>query len=122
MRAGVPRCIEHSYFDGSADAQQHPGTETDIDTRDTAAGTGMREHLCAGGRPQTFVATDMVAVLVSVEDAPDGPTSCSRNGKTGLPVEWIDGHGIAGFLTGDEVVVIAPRVSRPNAFDDHLCK
>ena len=122
MRAGVPRCIEHPCFDGSADAQQHPGTETDIDTRDAAAGTGMREHLCAGGRPQTFVATDMVAVLVSVEDAPDGPTSRSRNGETGLPVERIDGHGIAGFLTGDEVVVIAPRVSRPNAFYDHLCK
>ena len=78
MRACVPRCIEHPCFDGSADAQQHPGTETDIDPRDAAAGSGMRDHLRAGGRAHNFVANGMVAGGGSVEECLGGLTSRVR--------------------------------------------
>jgi len=33
----MPRRIEHSRFDGSADAQHHSGSEANIDARDTSA-------------------------------------------------------------------------------------
>ena len=64
----------------------------------------------------------MVAMLVGVENAPYGPASRVGNRKTGLPVERVHGHRFTRFFTGDEVVVITPRVSWPNALDDHLCK
>ena len=82
----------------------------------------MGKHFRAGRRPQAFVATDMVAVLVGVEDASDGSASPAGNCKTSLPVERVYGHGVASFFTGDEIVVIAPRITRPNTLDDHLCK
>jgi len=82
----------------------------------------MGEHFRASRRPQALVATDMVAVLVGVQDAADGPAPLAGNRKTGLPVEGVHGHGFAGLITSDEIVVITPRITRPNTLDDHLCK
>ena len=118
----MSRCIEHARLDRSADTQHYPRTEADIDARDATACTGMREDFRARGGPQTLVAADMVAVFVGIEDAADLPTPLSRCRQAGLPVERIHGHRLARFFTSDEVVVIAPRVSRPNALDDHLFK
>ena len=35
------------------------------------------------------------------------------------PVERIDGERFAGFFTGDEIVIVAPRVVGPKSLDDH---
>ena len=51
---------------------------------------GMRQHLGTGGRNHLLIAAGVVAVLVGVEDLPDGPSLRLGGGQAFLMIEGVN--------------------------------
>src|SRR4029077_9613161 len=73
--------------------------------------TGRSDHL--------LVAAGMVAMFMSVENLPDGPTLGPGSREAFLMIERIDRQRFAGFLAGNQIVEITTSIRGPDLFDDH---
>jgi hypothetical protein len=74
---------------------------------------------CTSGVNDTLVTTRMITVFVCVENLCNYPTSLRRGSETFLVVQWVDCESVTRFRTGDQVVEVAIRITRPDLFDDH---
>ena len=61
----------------------------------------------------------VVAMLMGVEDLPDGPALRFGGGQALLMIEWIDRQRLAGFLASDQIIEVATGVCGPDLFNDH---
>jgi hypothetical protein len=61
----------------------------------------------------------VVVVLVGIQDLRDLPALGLRRGQALFMVQRVDGQRLAAFGARDQVVVIAVRVTGPDALNDH---
>lgn len=119
MRSSVTGGIETLEFNIPSDPDHLAILEAVIEVGNPARCSGVREDTRSGGRAQGFVAADVIAMLVGVEDVRDRPAALPRPREAERPVERIDGESLAGEFAGDEIVEVAPGVTWPKALDDH---
>src|SRR5258706_5069 len=95
------------------------GSERRSQSADARRGRGVRQHPGARGREERRVAGRGIEMLVRVENLPDGPAALGGAAQAGLPVQRVDHERLAGLGAGDEIMVVAQLVGRPDAFDNH---
>src|SRR5882757_5434524 len=86
---------------------------------DLVLGILVRQNSRSGFSDHSLVAARMVAMFVRVQDLGDIPSFFLGGPQTLFMIQGIDGQGLAGFATGDEVVEIAVGVGGPDLFDYH---
>src|SRR5262249_24882292 len=95
-----------------------PG-ETPVDSTDARGGAGMRQHLRLGRALEAGIAAGVIVVLVGVENLGDLPAVALCRSQAHAPLERVDGKGLAGLRTGDQIVKVAQGISRPDALHQH---
>ena len=116
---GVPRRIQAFELDRLAHSDHVAGTQPAIHLWDLVLRIGMRQELGSGRRDHLLVAAGVVAMLMGVEDLPDGPALRFGGGQALLMIEWIDRQRLAGFLASDQIIEVATGVCGPDLFNDH---
>src|SRR5271169_1753845 len=115
----VARRIQTFELDRLADLDYIAGAQSAAHLRDLVLRVGMRQHRGASRSNHLLVAAGVVAMLMGVEDLPDGPALRPGGGEAFLMIQRIDCQRLAGFLAGDQVVKVATGVRGPDLFDDH---
>src|SRR6187551_3608610 len=93
--------------------------EASVYTADDASRAGVRQHFRAGRGDDTAVAIGVITMLVRIEDLRDAEAPRPRHRETLTGIQRIDDQRLTGLGAGDEIVEIAQRVRRPDAFDEH---
>src|SRR5216684_7255289 len=86
---------------------------------DLVSGILVRQNRRTGFFDHSRVPARMIVMFVRVEDLGDIPSFFLGALQTLFMIQGVDGQGLAGFATGDEVVEIAVGVGGPNLFDYH---
>jgi hypothetical protein len=79
----------------------------------------VRQNRRASSLDHSRVPTRMIVMFVRVQDLGDIPTFFLGGPQTLFVIQGVDGQGLAGFATGDEVVEIAVGVGGPDLFNYH---
>src|SRR6516162_3002405 len=115
----VARRIQTFELDGPADLDHVASAQSAAHFRDLVLRIRMRQHRGAGRGNHLLVAAGAVAMLVRVEDLPDGPTLGLGGREAFLMIKRIYCQRFAGFLASDKVIEVATGVCGPDLFDDH---
>ena len=115
----MPGRIQRLQLNGFTYPDNIPCLQALVDTGNGIPRVGMGQQTRASRGDQRAVAAGMIGVFVGVEHLGDIPAEFPRPGQAFLVVQRVDGHGLAGFGAGDQVVEIAVGVSSPNLFNNH---
>ena len=102
-----------THFDDVARAQASSNVS------DLVSGILVRQNRRTGFPDHSRVPARMIVMFVRVQDLGDIPSFFLGGPQTLFMVQGVDGQGLAGFATGDEVVEIAIGVGGPDLFDYH---
>ena len=116
----MTRRVQHTQAVGFAYTNHISRLQTLIHMGDFPDGRRKGEHLSTRRRAQGLIATDVVVMLMGIENAPQGPAPLTSGLQAQFPVERVYGECFTRARTGEKVVVVAPTVARPEAFDQEF--
>lgn len=111
--------IEALEVNGLADVEDVTGADAAAHVWNATTGIFMCNDLCARRIDHSLVATDVIAMLMGIQDLGDLPAPIPGGRKTLPEVQWIDRQRVAGFRARDQIVEIAVGVAGPDLLDDH---
>lgn len=120
MTHGMAGRIEAFEFDRLTYFDDITGIDTAIHIGNTIRCILVCDDFGAGRRDHCLVSTDVVAVLMRVEDLGYRPTMLFSGGEALFVIQWVDRQRFTGFGAGDQVIKVSVRVSGPYSLYNHL--